>query len=143
MDSDASYRVANMMAGHGDGLAIGARTLRKRLQEKGLIIHEGKKDTLTVRRVLEGQLRGVLRLASGVLYQQTDISDIPDTNSAIAGNETEDEIHSTDGPTSSSPPMSPVSAGDGRNVRNVRKGGDLPSAAAPLQAQVRKAVMEV
>ncbi len=64
LDPDASYRAAQAVAGAGgDGLSVSARTLRKRMDEKGLLIKEKHKDTLTVRRVMEGATRNVLYLA--------------------------------------------------------------------------------
>jgi hypothetical protein len=58
------------MAAGGEGLAVSAQTLRKRLHEKGLLLREGKRDELTVRRVLSGSSRRVLLLAPGTLISQ-------------------------------------------------------------------------
>jgi hypothetical protein len=63
LDPDASYRAAQAMAGGGEGLVVGPQTLRKRLFEKGLLLREGKRDELTVRRVLDGQSRRVLQIS--------------------------------------------------------------------------------
>jgi hypothetical protein len=67
LDSDASYRVAQMMAGAGDGLAISVQTLRKRLAEKNLLIKDENRNELTIRRTLEGVSRHVIGLQPGCL----------------------------------------------------------------------------
>lgn len=52
----------------GEGLAITAQTLTKRLKERGLLAStEQKRQTLTVRRVLEGQQRNVLHLRASTI----------------------------------------------------------------------------
>ena len=155
LDPDASYRAAQSMAAGGDGLSISARTLRKRLDEKGMLIREGQKDTLTVRRVLEGNMRNVLHLAGTLLYAQSDISDTPDSNpSGGAENPDECQIPMSENPAETSrsltlkpgnltlgPPQGPENGGDGGNVRNSRKGPDIPPTNNTVHTQPRKAVM--
>jgi hypothetical protein len=81
LDPDASYKVAQIMAGtNGEGLSISARTLRKRLDEKHLLIRPGDRAELLARRVLQGQTRHVLHLAAGILSAQPTISAIPSSN---------------------------------------------------------------
>ncbi len=89
LDPDASYRAAQAVAGAGgDGLSVSARTLRKRMDEKGLLIKEKHKDTLTVRRVMEGATRNVLYLAKDILVEP-DIPDISDAGptGGVAGSQ--------------------------------------------------------
>lgn len=77
LDSDASFRVAQGMAGsNGDGLVITARTLRKRMDEKGMVIRQTPGELLS-RRVLEGRSRNVLHLAAGALCMESRKSHIP------------------------------------------------------------------
>lgn len=77
LDPDASYRSAQgMAAGSADGLGITAQTLRKRLHERGLLVVEGSRQALTVRKVLEGRTRNVLQIRAGALMPKT--PDIPD-----------------------------------------------------------------
>jgi hypothetical protein len=80
LDPDASYRSAQAMAaGSADGLGITTQTLRKRLHERGLLVVEGSRQALTVRKVLEGRTRNVLQIRAGALMPKTpDIPDIPD-----------------------------------------------------------------
>ena len=57
------------MAGKGgDGIGVTSQTLRKRLSERGLLASvDAKRETLTVRRTLEGKQRDVLHLVSSQL----------------------------------------------------------------------------
>ena len=79
LDPEASYRSAQaMVASSADGLGITAQTLRKRLHERALLVKDDSRETLTVRRVLEGRTRQVLQLIAGVMVpQKPDIPDIP------------------------------------------------------------------
>lgn len=86
LNPDASYRVAQAMAGPGcDALVIAIQTVRKRLAEKGWLIRDISRDTLTVRRKLEGKTRDVLALVPGVLSAKPDIPDIPAGDGAEIG----------------------------------------------------------
>lgn len=77
LDPDASYKAAQNMAGtNGDGLTISARTLRKRMDEKEMVIRPGDRDELLSRRVVEGRKRRVLHLAGGVLSAEPAIPTI-------------------------------------------------------------------
>lgn len=89
LDPEASYRAAQMMvAGGADGLGIPAQTLRKRMHERNLLVMDKSRETLTVRRVLEGRTRDVLQLIAGVLTPEPpDKSDIPDIGQAAQGQE--------------------------------------------------------
>ena len=52
----------------GDSLTVGAQTLRKRLKERGLLRStESNRNTLTMRRTIEGRRRIVLHLHKNVL----------------------------------------------------------------------------
>lgn len=68
LDPDASYRVVQQMAGGSEGIAISAQALRKRLDERGLLIREAARESLTVRRTLEGTMRNVLHLRHGTIH---------------------------------------------------------------------------
>jgi hypothetical protein len=89
LDPEASYRSAQtMVASSADGLGITAQTLRKRLHERGLLVKDDSRETLTVRRVLEGRTRNVLQLVAGVMVpQKLDIPDIPDSAAEASGAE--------------------------------------------------------
>jgi hypothetical protein len=89
LDPDASYRAAQNMAG-GDGLVITARTLRKRLAEKGSLVRPGDRQELTHRRLLEGRQRNVVLLAEGVFSTESTRSTISTTDPAF-GTENGDE----------------------------------------------------
>jgi hypothetical protein len=64
LEPEASYAVVQEIGrGGGDALAIGSRTLHKRLSDQGLLLSiESNRKTLTVRRVLEGSRRNVLHM---------------------------------------------------------------------------------
>ncbi|MGE5609478.1 MAG: hypothetical protein ACM359_09500 [Bacillota bacterium] len=62
LDPNASYRAAQGMAGSGEGVVIGAQTLRKRLDEKGLLVREAGRQELLVRHVLGRLRRRVLQM---------------------------------------------------------------------------------
>lgn len=84
LDPVASYKTAQSMAGNGDGIPVAERTLRKRLKERGLLIADEKRETLTVRRTLAGAKRNVLYLfresITGYMSVEPDISDIPNSD---------------------------------------------------------------
>jgi len=68
LDPEASYRAAQAMAGpNGDGIPISPHRLRKRLDERGLLKREGARESLTIRRKLEGRLLNVLCMNLDVL----------------------------------------------------------------------------
>jgi hypothetical protein len=87
LDPEASYRSAQaMVASSADGLGITAQTLRKRLHERALLVKDDSRETLTVRRVLEGRTRQVLQLVAGVMVpQKSDIPGIPDSVAEASG----------------------------------------------------------
>jgi hypothetical protein len=67
LEPDASYAEAQVLAvQQGEGLGVSAQTLRKRLHDRHLLVTTGKasegRDTLQVRRNLEGRRRDVLHL---------------------------------------------------------------------------------
>ncbi len=80
LDGAATYAAANQMARDlGDNLPVGENTLRKRLEEKGILLsRERARDTPAVRRKLEGAVRKVLHMNAGVIHTETDITDISD-----------------------------------------------------------------
>jgi len=69
LEPEASYAVAQRLGRDGgDSIAVGSKTLHKRLHEKGLLVStEAGRRKLTVRRVLEGQRRAVLHLSARLL----------------------------------------------------------------------------
>ncbi len=69
LDPDASYRIVQSN-GAENGLSVTLGILKKRLKEKNLIITEDKRETLTVRRTLQGREHHVLFLKHNVLMLQ-------------------------------------------------------------------------
>jgi hypothetical protein len=69
LDSDAAYAATQRLAQEvGDRLAVTPQTLRRRLNEGGLLASvDSSRQVLTVRRVLEGQRRDVLHLSTATL----------------------------------------------------------------------------
>jgi hypothetical protein len=69
LEPEAAYAEAQELARtQGDSLPVSARTLRKRLRERGLLAStDTEREVLTVRRTLEGRRREVLHLRSAVL----------------------------------------------------------------------------
>jgi hypothetical protein len=87
LDPSASYRAAQLMSGNnGDGLSIPVVTLRKRLDEKGMVVRARKGELLSPR-TLEGRQRKVLHLAGGILSVKATKSTIS-TSTVSAGRET-------------------------------------------------------
>jgi hypothetical protein len=66
LEPEASYAAAQEMGRKGgDSIGVTSQTLRKRLKEHGLLASvDIKRETLTVRRTLEGKQRDVLHLLS-------------------------------------------------------------------------------
>ena len=65
----------------GDGLAVTAQVLTKRLHERGLLASTDQaRETLTIRRTLEGKGRAVLHLDAGrlLMSEEPDKPDKPD-----------------------------------------------------------------
>jgi hypothetical protein len=82
LEPEAAYAAAQALAGEqGESLSVSAQTLRRRLKERGLLVStDAKRETLTVRRVLEGATRKVLHLESSLLCGKPDIPDIDSEN---------------------------------------------------------------
>lgn len=80
LEPDASLMAAQELGRHvGDALVVSSRTLRKRLAEKGLLLSQDvARETLTVRRRLEGRERKVIHLPASALCgaPETDKPDI-------------------------------------------------------------------
>jgi hypothetical protein len=72
LEPEAAFAEAQKLAvEEGDSLTVGAQTLRKRLNEKGLLLsRDVARQKLTVRRVLDGVRRDVLHLSAGSLFTQ-------------------------------------------------------------------------
>ena len=70
LDPEASYAAAQRMARDtGESLPVGPHTLRRRLHELGYLISvEEARQTLIVRKVLEGKRRAVLHLNAAHIY---------------------------------------------------------------------------
>jgi len=65
LDPAASYKAAKKMIPDGTGLSISAETLSRRLKDQGLLASTGTdlgRDTLTIRKTIEGRRRPVLHL---------------------------------------------------------------------------------
>ena len=70
LEPDAAYGAAQQMA-TADGLAVAARTLWKRMHERGVLAgRDGQRQRNTVRRTLGGARREVLHLKKGTLLPQ-------------------------------------------------------------------------
>lgn len=80
LEPEASYRVVQAQAQGGESISVGAQTLRKRFKEKGLLLStDEKRQTLTVRRTVEGVQRNVLHLGEDFLFSGYAEPDKPDT----------------------------------------------------------------
>ncbi len=78
LDAAAAYRAAREMANGSDGLAVTERTLYKRLHERGLLVStDENRQTLKVRRIIEGRRQAVLHLHAAALGLSHD-NDEPD-----------------------------------------------------------------
>jgi len=65
LEPHAAHRVAQRMAGAAEGVAVGERTLRKRLEQGGwLASTDRERGKITVRRTLQGTRRDVLHFAA-------------------------------------------------------------------------------
>ncbi len=155
LEPEACYRVAQREAQGGEALTVSARTTRKRLKEKGLLVSvDDKRQTLTVRRTIEGvKDRSVLHLRLSSLFSDGDEPDEPDaegeepdkngvpgpnpsSGSAVAPpkpDERTDASSVSDGsrrvsarePDDGEPPGN-AGSGDERRVRRVAEGGETP-----------------
>ena len=69
LDADASYAAVQQLGQEvGDRLMLTPQTLRKRLNERGVLVStDAGRQVLTVRRILEGQRREVLHVSSSIL----------------------------------------------------------------------------
>lgn len=87
LQADAAYNVARRMgADSGDGLTISVRTLCKRLREAGLLAStDDARQTLKVRRVLQGSSREVLHFRASLISGESDRPDRPDNGIAADG----------------------------------------------------------
>lgn len=82
LDPDASFKVAQEIASDTSGLSVTPETLRKRLSENGLLISTDQvRQTLTIRKVLEGRRREVLHISAEALGADSTIS-TPDAQAA-------------------------------------------------------------
>jgi hypothetical protein len=117
LEPEASYAAAQGMAGEqGESLTVSAPTLRRRLKERGLLAStDAKRETLTVRRVLDGSSRNVLHLRDSILCTKPDKPDIDHENAE----KTKDSECRVDGREAKNPTSDPTSdqtehANDGR-----------------------------
>jgi hypothetical protein len=85
---DVAYSVARRLGNDGgDGLTVTAGTLRKRLRQAGYLRSTDQpRQTLTIRRTLEGCMRNVLHLdIASLMLGKPDISDKPDIQAENGG----------------------------------------------------------
>ncbi len=70
LDPEGAHAVVQALGTQtGEPLAVSARTLRARLHERGLLASvDAARETLTVRRTLDGAQRSVLHMISGALF---------------------------------------------------------------------------
>jgi hypothetical protein len=81
LDADASYAAVQQLGQEvGDRLTLTPQTLRKRLNERGVLVStDAGRQVLTVRRILEGQRREVLHVSSSILsLPESHPSDVSD-----------------------------------------------------------------
>ncbi len=80
LEPEASYAAAQRQGrDSGDALSIAGRTLRKRLQERKMLLSvDDNREVLTVRRTLGGSRKGVLHVSSGFLSTHNTNPDQPD-----------------------------------------------------------------
>src|SRR5262249_39139166 len=88
LEPEASFAEVQALArDQGESFPISPRTLHRRLNDKRLLAGtDGKREVLTVRRVLEGQRRGVLHLREGLLCCRPDQPDHSSGSQEEAGN---------------------------------------------------------
>jgi hypothetical protein len=69
LDLDASYKSTQAMTALGETIEVTPTTLLRRLRDRHLLksTEMGTRETLTVRRMLEGRRRSVVHLSAGVL----------------------------------------------------------------------------
>jgi len=89
LEPDASYAEAQRLSeSQGESIAVSSSTLRKRLDEKGFVIREGRRDEIRSRVTCEGKRRRVLHLKPDALQPVEHEGDgaagrEPDQNDAI------------------------------------------------------------
>ena len=120
LEPEASFAAAQEMAGaQGEGLAVSVQRLRRRLKERGLLAStDAKRETLTIRRVVEGASRNVLHLDSSCLFAKPDK---PDSDGGSSGEMSgyECRVAVQDGQNPTSDPTSDPTEKTGRNGQNV------------------------
>ena len=69
LEPDASFAAAsNLAREQGDGFHLGVRTIRKRLKEKKLLASvDRKRETVTIRKQIEGSSKDVLHMLRQVV----------------------------------------------------------------------------
>jgi hypothetical protein len=104
LDPDAALAAAQAVAGNSDsGVTINLATLRKRLHERGLLATTEleSRQTMTVRRTIEGQRRAVLHVIHGFLEPDhgesisnagTDHANVPSDEEGSAGSGSESRL---------------------------------------------------
>jgi hypothetical protein len=116
LEPEASYAAAQEMAGaQGESLTVSAPTLRRRLKERGLLASvDAKRETLTIRRVVESASRNVLHLDSSSLGTKPDKPDIDGKNAGeMSGFECRVSSQETQNPTAN---PTAKAGGNGPNV---------------------------
>lgn len=140
LEPESSYAVAQQLArDQGESLPVTPQTLRKRLNDKGyLASHDQARETLTMRRKLEGRERSVLHFARKLFVEGLSIAQKPDRPDIHSHRESEgaesDEgtdkkadldkqnpTNPTSYPTSESEAKANSSNGNGGNVGFLRK----------------------
>ncbi len=139
LDPDSALGVVQALGTQtGEPLAVSARTLRSRLHERGLLAStDPARETLTVRRTLDGAQRSVLHMISGALFgefvgfnptfRQVE-KPAPTSKNASISSENGEIVGFVGSPT--------MDAIDGENNNSESKVGDAyePPHAAPLDA---------
>jgi hypothetical protein len=83
LERDASYGAARKMSTDGAGIEVTVNTLSRRLRDKGLLASvDSARETLTIRRVLDGMQRDVLHLRAQTLNLTAPQPDKPDSSTS-------------------------------------------------------------
>lgn len=88
LDPEASYNRVQSLPG-AEGVSITPQTLKRRLNEEGFIIKEERRESLTVRRMLEGRQHEVLYLNSKAMDLLGVVPDKPDIFTTCEADNTE------------------------------------------------------
>ncbi len=123
LEPEAAYAAAQHMAvEQGESLSVSPQVLRRRVRDRGLLLSiDIARETLTVRRVVDGVSRNVLHLRADVVNTKPDKSDKPDSGPEFSEDLSGSgcRVFSPDGPNPTSNPTSNPTAKTDQNEQNV------------------------